>query len=148
MSKKSTTLSRSLKNKVKKSPKRKDIDGEELTEKSKFAVWFYIHDKDCFGNYTKAYQKAYGVKYDVAKSAGPRLFAKVCIVEYKNKVLDELITNAEIDRELMYVIKQNKDQRAKVSAVSEMNKLKGRILEKAEVKHILPKPILASAGLK
>lgn len=133
MSKKSITSSRSLKKRKKRISKIAVEKGEGLNDKQKLAVWLYVTDKDCFGSTSKAYKKAYECKTDVAATTGPRLFRLAHIIEYKNSLLDAFLNDKEIDRELMYVIKQNKDPRAKVSAIAEMNKVKGRIVEKKDI---------------
>lgn len=53
------------------------IQNKELTEKQRLFCIYYIR---CF-NATKAYQKAYGCKYDTARTEGCKLLANPCVRE-------------------------------------------------------------------
>lgn len=120
------------KNKVSRSA-RKELVTADLNENQKIFVWFYVNDKDCFGSATKAYKKAYKCATDVANTSGPRLLRNVQIQAYKNKMLDDYLSNEHIDRELAYVATQNKDTQSKVAAIRELNKVKGRATEKVDI---------------
>lgn len=125
-----------MKKKVQTKKKKKTVvedDFSELSDKHKLFCWFYVTDKDCFGNATKAYQKVYKVKSKVAGASGPRLLANVRLQEYKNKLLSDFFTDEVIDNELSYLILQNKDLKSKVAAIKEANNLKGRIVEKKDI---------------
>ena len=62
-----------------------------------------------------------------------RLLSKVKIIVRCNELLDKLISNKVADRELAFTMAQRDNLHAKVSAISEYNKVSGRITEK--IKH-------------
>lgn len=68
------------------------IENSELTDKQRLFCCFYIR---CF-NATKAYQKAYGVDYNTAKAAGPRMLANVRI---KNEI--QSLKESRLNREML-----------------------------------------------
>ena len=61
-----------------------------------------------------------------------RLLRKPMILERVNYLMDQLITNEYMDRELTFVAMQRGDLHAKVSAIREYNKVKDRTSEKLE----------------
>lgn len=58
------------------------VENSELTDKQKLFCIYYIR---CF-NATKAYQKAYDCKYDVANAEGYKLLVKPCVKEEIQKL--------------------------------------------------------------
>lgn len=122
-----------MKKKNKKRIHKVDAIADSLNEKQKMFCFLYIHDKECFGNATKTYQKAYGVTYAIAKASGTRLLSNVSIRGFINSELDRLFDTKEVDRELTRAMYQDKDISGKVSAIKEFNKLKQRITEKMDV---------------
>lgn len=130
--------------KNKKHIRKLDAVSDTLNEKQKLFCHLYIHDKECFGNATKTYQKAYGVTYAIAKASGTRLLSNVSIRGFINSELDRLFTSKEVDRELSRVINQDKDVNSKVAGIREFNKLKQRITDKTEIEVKMPKPLLAN----
>jgi len=67
----------------------------ELNDKQKMFCLFYLQRF----NATKSYQKAYGVNYDIALRAGPRLLGNVGVKTQLNQLKKQLHSNmsAEID---------------------------------------------------
>lgn len=68
------------------------IENSELTDKQRLFCCFYIR---CF-NATKAYQKAYGVDYNTANVAGPRMLVNVSI---KNEI--QKLKESRLNREML-----------------------------------------------
>ncbi len=135
-----------------KQPKKKKAAHESLglkyglnPEQEKFCQLF-ASDKEFFGNGTQSYMEAYGngkkkVGYMTAMANASRLLTKANILKRINELLELVLTDAHVDKQLLLVITQNSDFRAKVSAIDVFNKLKGRVTSKIEV--TLPIPILS-----
>lgn len=113
--------------------------GIELTAKQKLFCTLYLTDKWCFANATQSYAEAYGINKANkkamlgARSNGYRLIVNDYVQAYLNKMLDEQLEEAAVDRQLAKVVNQNKDLHAKISGIGEYNKLKGRILDKKQL---------------
>lgn len=78
------------------------MENEGLNDKQRTFCLYYVR---CF-NATKAYQKAYGVDYETAASAGPRLLGKVRIKEEiqqlkQNRLNRELLSEEDIFQKYM-----------------------------------------------
>jgi hypothetical protein len=120
------------------SDKSKDI---ELNEKQKAFCKYYV-SREFFANGVEAYGEAYGLdlsqpkEYNVARTGAWRLLTKADICLYINELLDlSGLNDAFVDKQLLFTITQNADFGSKVAAIKEYNKLKSRIVEKAELKH-------------
>jgi hypothetical protein len=62
-------------------------------------------------------------------------------------LLEETGLNDEwVDKQLSAVITQWADMPSKVAAIKEYNKMRGRIIDKSEIKHFLPQPILGGSS--
>lgn len=101
---------------------------------------YYTGAPETFGNAVQSYAKAYNKdvtihsEYSSCRTAGNRLLTNDDITARINELLDEIILNdATVDSELGWLIKQREDRSAKVQAIREYNKLKGRITDKHEV---------------
>lgn len=97
--------------------------------------------KDFLGNGIEAYAEAYDVDtreakgYNTAKAAASRLLTDVNVLLYINDQLDATGFNeANVDKQLLFIIQQNADFGSKLGAVKEYNKLKQRIEEKLALK--------------
>jgi len=101
----------------------------------------YALDMEFMGNGTRAYAAAYDVdldnpevykkSYSACKSKATQLVSKGYILAYIDELLNELILNdTAVDQQLAYVIHQQADLKAKVSAIKEYNQLKSRIKDK------------------
>lgn len=105
--------------------------GEELSERQKLFAILYTTDKYCFGNAAAAYAEAYGLsatqKKKMARQCGYKLLTNTYVKEFTDKFLKMGFTDAAVDNELSKVIMQDKSMQPKVQAISEYNKLRGRI---------------------
>ena len=114
-------------------PKRKD---NKLLPKEELFCQYYAKSGQAFGNQTRAYGLAYGKDFNdvkqatVCSSLSNRLLGKVKIYKRCEALLNEKIDNEIVDKELAKVIQQSDNLHAKVSAISEYNKVNGRITEK------------------
>lgn len=74
----------------------------------------------------------YDVAYDNCSSAASRLLRNVKVVDYCEKLLNDLLKNEKVDARLAKIIFQQKDDTDALNAIKEYNKLKQRIIEKRE----------------
>ncbi|MDD4110208.1 MAG: hypothetical protein PHS54_01495 [Clostridia bacterium] len=108
----------------------------------------YAGSSEYFNNASMSYVVAYDKKLDEiedekerarvlrnCRSMGSNMLTKLYIRERVSEILRENLTNNKIDEEISWVAKQRKDLSSKMRAISEYNKLKGRIEEK--IKHSL-----------
>jgi len=95
--------------------------------------------EEFFGNGVRSYAQVYDLylgdpaEYATAKSNAARLLTNAVVLERIEELMDILVNDAVVDKELGTVIKQNADFSSKVSAIREYNRVKGRITNK--VKH-------------
>lgn len=76
----------------------------------------------------------YDIAYDNCSSAASRLLRNVKVVEYCDKLLNDLLKNEKVDARLAKIIFQERDNTDALNAIKEYNKLKQRIIDKAETK--------------
>ena len=110
--------------------------GGSLNERQKLFAILYTTDKNCFGNATSAYKKAYNLtdaQYKSANVNSHRLIVNDSVQAFIKKFLEERFNEECVDKELAKVINQDKDLHAKNSAIQEFNKLQARILTKVDV---------------
>lgn len=127
---------------IKKTPKkvtkkaRKEAEKiEEITsslnERQKLFAQLYTTDKFCFGNASKSYAEAYNFTptqaKKMARQMGYKLLTNTYIQKYIKEFLHKRFDDNHVDRETTKIITQDKDLKAKVSAISEYNKVKNRI---------------------
>lgn len=99
----------------------------------------YASDRDFFGHGTECYAQAYDVDlsdkgaYFSCKASAGRLLTTVSVMERVNEILDITINETVIDKELGWTAMQKDDLGAKVSAIKEWNKLKGRITTRLQL---------------
>lgn len=109
---------------------------EKISPKEELFCQYYSKSGQAFGNARLAYSLAFGKAFltDAQKSVcdtlSQRLFRKVLIYKRCDDLMKETIDDATADSELEYVIKQRENLHAKVSAISERNKVRGRIIQK------------------
>ena len=135
---------------------------EILTLKQEQFCRNYTQNSYLFGNATLSYAEAYGYDldnlptddqvyeqrdgvrvcvqesthkryYHMCGAASSRLLKNVKIDKRIIELLNELMTDEQIDAEIAKVIKQNYDLPAKMRAIAEYNKLKQRIVEKKDI---------------
>jgi hypothetical protein len=109
---------------------------DKLKPKEELFCQYYARSGQAFGNQTKSYALAFGKDFgnkkqsELCSSMSNRLLGKVKIYRRCEQLLNEKINNEVVDKELAKVIKQSENLHAKVSAISEYNKVRGRITTK------------------
>lgn len=138
-------MGKKIRNSRKRQSHKIDEIRESLNEKQKLFAELYISDKDCFGNATKAYRTAYNLtpsQFNAAGVSAHHLLRNPKIKAYINELLDAQFKDDAVDREAAKIVKQDKDLVSKGMMIKEYNKIKNRVIEKSEVTHKFPKPIL------
>lgn len=136
---------------------------EELNPKQELFCRYYVQNRALFGNATLSYAEAYEYKLEELNRERPLISGTAgkedakygdseytlaynacsvqgCVLLRNHKVnerltvlLNELLKEEVVDSELAKVIMQDGDLAPKVAAIKEFNKLKGRIIEKADI---------------
>jgi len=75
----------------------------------------------------------YDKAYHVCQSSSYNLLSNTVINDRINELLREVMTEERVDAEISHVMMQKEDLGAKMRAISEFNKLKGRIVDKKQV---------------
>jgi len=98
------------------------------TERIELFCQSFAKDKDCFGNGTQAYLKAFpGSTYNTARVCASDLLARPDIVLRVRELIDIYVSNEVVDKELGTMILQYADFPTKVAAIREYNRVKGRL---------------------
>lgn len=117
---------------------------------------YYASDREFFGNGVQSYIEVYEPNqsrpnwYKSACAAASQLLSNIKVCKRISELLSVEGFNDEfVDKQLLFVIAQHDDKSAKVAAIREFNKLRGRITEKID--HTtkgkeLPVPILGGAS--
>lgn len=115
---------------------------EKLNPKQELFCQLYSSDQEFFANGTQAYMEAYDIvtskkgAYEGARVNASKLLTNTNILKRINELLElRGLNDPFVDKQLEFLITQNADLKTKVSAIKEYNKLKSRILEKAEITH-------------
>lgn len=118
---------------------KEESSGKELNEQQKEFCRLYVSE-EFFGNGVQSYIEAYNIDqkkplwYNTACSAASRLLSNVKVCEHINKLLeDNGLTDQFIDKQMLFLISQHSDFTAKLGAIREYNKLKGRITQKVDM---------------
>lgn len=121
-----------------KSTVRYERGGLSLKEQ-RFCELYTSGERDFFGNGTQSYIEAYDIDlreqgaYGRARAAAASLLANANVIKRVNDLLEAGSFNAtNADKQLAFLMDQHADLFAKLGAVREFNKLKGRITEKME----------------
>ena len=120
-----------------KSTKKKSA-GDKLNPLQRKFGKLYASEREFFGNGVQAYAKAYGIDlstrgaYQSAKSAASRLLTNVNLLAYINELLEVVLNEAHVDKQLAFLVTQNADFGAKLGAIKEFNALRQRITKKFE----------------
>lgn len=108
-------------------------------EQEMFCQLFVSSDKEMFGNGVNSYVEAYPIDktqknwYKTACACASRLLSNAKIIKRINDLLESWGLNDEnIDKQLLRLIAQYEDKGTKLAAIKEYNRLKARILEKAQ----------------
>lgn len=124
--------------------------GTQLTPNRELFCALYSSDEEFFGNGVHSYIKAFNIDitkpgaYNAARVSTSRLLKDPEILARVRELLDIYVDDNIADRELDFVVLQKADLPSKVAAIRERNKLKQRIIERQEVTHNLPTPILSA----
>ena len=113
---------------------------EVLSLKQELFCKIYASDREFFGNGVESYVEAYNVDktkqnwYLTAKASASRLLTNVNVLAKIREIMPQIGFNDEFaDKELAFVMKQNAEYGAKVSAIREYNKLKKRVQDKLDL---------------
>lgn len=113
-----------------------------LTAKNELFCQYYASDREFFGNGVQSYIAAYPVDltkkgaYNVAKNGAYELLTKPDILKRIDEIFEAHgLNDAFVDKQLEKLIVQDAEFPTKLSAIKEYNKLKSRIMERAEVVH-------------
>lgn len=140
----------------------------ELTPQQELFCRFYTQNSELFSNATLSYAEAYEYKLDECSQERPivsnnptvygeseyqkayntcsalasRLLRNDKIQKRVVQLLNEYLKDEVVDAELAKVIMQSYKLESKIAGIREYNKLKQRIIDRAELNVILPSPIL------
>lgn len=112
------------------------VNKDGLNVQQELFCELYAKDVNCFGNGTQSYIKAYKinvgndkkigqVSYGTCRAVASELLTKPNILRRINQLLEA--DEEFINRQLMFLIMQNVDLRAKIRAIHVYNVMKGRI---------------------
>lgn len=110
--------------------------GKVLSPKDEMFCQYYCKSGISFGNARRSYALAFSKECQTEKQKkvcdvlSLRLLGKVIVHTRCQVLLNEKISDDVLDKELAKVIQQDENLHAKVSAISEANKVRGRITEK------------------
>ena len=109
----------------------------------------FASSEEFFGNGVQSYIEVYEPNqktpnwYGIAAASASRLLKNAKVSARINELLVETgLSDEWVDKQLSAVITQWADMPSKVAAIKEYNKMRGRIIDKSEVKLTLPKPLL------
>lgn len=112
----------------------------ELNPKQKAFCELFASDKEFFGNGVWSYIQAYGLDvnkkgaYNTAKVNAHKLLTNANILNYINNLFEARgLNDAFVDKQLEKLITQDAEYSTKIKAISEYNKLRGRITDKKDV---------------
>lgn len=110
----------------------------QLNARQRLFCELYAGSPEHYGNGASAYAAVYGVENRTTAAVNAsRLLSKANISAYVNEVRQRYITDDLVDFENAFVILQRGDLTAKNRAIAEYNKVRGRIIEKKEHKHVM-----------
>lgn len=132
-----------------------EIQKTELNLKQDKFCRLYATEAEFFGNGVESYIEAYEPDmskpnaYKTCASAASRLLKNVKVIDRINGLLADMgYTDEAIDKQLAFLITQHADFSAKLGAIREYNKLKGRINDKPNINIVMPTPILGGSSRK
>lgn len=114
-------------------------EGPDLNEKQLEFCRLYL-SREFFGNGVESYMEA-GYKidqsnpnwYNTACVAASRLLSNVKVIAHINDLLhSQGLSDEFVDKQTLFLITQHADFSAKLGAIKEYNKMKGRITDKVE----------------
>lgn len=119
---------------VEKKPKEKKK--RKLRHRQELFCKLYASDREFFGNGVQSYAEAYNIDllkkgaYGVAKVNASRLLTNANILDRINELMDIVVNDIIVDKELAFTIIQKDNLHAKVAAIKEYNLLKERIKQR------------------
>lgn len=100
----------------------------------------FASDREFFGNGVQSYIEAYDIDikkpgaYNSAKANANKLLTKDYILKYINELFEARgLNDTFVDKQLEKLITQDAEFSVKIKAISEYNKLKGRITDKKDI---------------
>jgi len=111
----------------------KEIEKRKLTPKQELFCKLYASDREFFGNGVQSYIEAYNIdmskkgQYSVAKIGAYENLTKPYLLGRINELMDIMVNDIVVDKELAFTIMQKGNLSAKVQAIREYNLLKARI---------------------
>lgn len=100
----------------------------------------FASDREFFGNGVRSYIEAYDIDekkpgaYNSAKANANKLLTKDYILKYINELFEARgLNDTFVDKQLEKLITQDAEFSVKIKAISEYNKLKGRITDKKDI---------------
>lgn len=114
--------------------------GHKLTPQQELFCRLYASDKEFFGNGVQSYIEAYNIDtnkrgwYNTAKSGAHENLTKPYILERIEEIFEAHgLNDTFVDKQLEKLIVQDADFHAKMKAIQEYNKIKGRVIDKKEI---------------
>jgi len=111
-----------------------------LTPKQELFCQVYATEREFFGNGVQSYIFAYGIDlskkgaYGTASVSARDNLLKPNILARINELMEDCgLSEANLDKQLAFLVSQNADLSVKRSAIAEANKLKGRIVDRSKV---------------
>lgn len=117
-----------------------EINEHWLTLKQEaFCQAFVCQDKDLFWNGVQCYIEVYDPDtskpnwYKTACSSASQILSNIKVIHRINDLLEEWWLNDNfVDKQLLFLVQQHEDKKAKLWAIKEYNNLKKRITKKIE----------------
>lgn len=118
----------------------KKLNDERNARQERFCQ-LYATDREFFGNGVETYLEVYEIDrsksnwYKTACACASKLLSNAKVYNRINDLLDKNgLNDAFVDKQLLFLIQQQEDKKAKVAAIKEYNNLKQRITKKIDIK--------------
>ena len=117
---------------------------DKLNEKQElFCKTYTSSDRELFGNGVQSYIEVYDPDtskpnwYKSACASASQLLSSIKVCNRINELLETGgLNDQNVDKQLLFLINQHAEFHSKIKAISEYNKLKSRIVDKAEIEPI------------
>lgn len=115
------------------------VERRELTTQQETFCQYFASPTEFYGNGTQSYAAAYDKKitpynYEAIRAASAALLIRPDVLRRINELLRmDGFNDANIDKQLLFLITQGADFKSKLGAIKEYNKLKQRITEKLQI---------------
>lgn len=120
--------------------KAKKIRKRPLSPQQELFCRYYATERDYFGNGTLSYARAYNIDLTkrgavkVAGAAAARLLGNVSILDRTRELMKlEGFNDETVDKELLFLMKQDSELSTKLGAIREYNQLQNRIQKKIDL---------------